>query len=171
VFLCALYIPPSESPYYNEDIFESLHSQMNHFQAHLNARTGSLPDYTTNNGNNYIFGQSFLQNIVNFPRYNSDAQVNKNGKHLIELCQSLGLYLINGRMRGDSLGRYTYGSFRGCSTVDYMIADLDAFSFRTFTVKPLTPLSDHSQITIYLKRTKNTNINTQPSKLYNIREK
>ncbi len=67
IFLCALYIPPSESPYYNENIFETLHSEINHFQAQgsvlvcgdLNARTGSLPDYTTDSGNNYIFGQSF----------------------------------------------------------------------------------------------------------------
>ncbi len=159
VFLCAVYIPPSESPYYNEEIFESLHSEINHFQAQgsvlicgdLNARTGSLPDYTTDNGNNYIFGQSFPQNTVNFPRNNSDEQVNKNGKLLLELCRSLGLYLVNGRVRGDSLGRYTYSSFHGCSTVDYMITDLDSFSFRAFTVKPLTPLSDHSQITLYLK--------------------
>ena len=178
VFLCALYIPPSESPYYNEDIFESLHSQINHFQAQgsvlicgdLNARTGSLPDYTTENGNNHIFGQSFPQNIVNFPRNNTDDQVNKNGKLLMELCRSLGLYLVNGRVRGDSLGRYTYSSFHGCSTVDYMITDLDPFSFRAFTVKPLTPLSDHSQVTVYLKRTTNTGIHSQPSKLYNIRE-
>ncbi len=33
----------------------------------------------------------------------------------------------------------------------------------------LTPLSDHSQITAYLKKTEN-NINTKPSKLYNIRK-
>ncbi|XDV43935.1 hypothetical protein PO909_012319 [Leuciscus waleckii] len=49
-----------------------------------------------------------------------------------------------------------------------MITDLDIFSFRAFTVKPLTPLSDHSQITLYLKREENTNIHPQPSKLYNI---
>ncbi len=65
-----------------------------------------------------FFGQSFPQNIVNFPRKNTDDQVNKNGKLLMELCRSLGLYLVNGRVKGDSLGRYTYSSFHGCSTVD-----------------------------------------------------
>ncbi len=68
------------------EIFESLHSEINHFQAQssvlicgdLNARTGSLPEYTTDNGNNYIFGQSFSKNIVNFPINNTDDQVNIN---------------------------------------------------------------------------------------------
>lgn len=178
IFLCALYIPPSESPYYNENIFETLHSQINHFQAlgsvlvcgDFNARTGSLHDYTTDNGNNYIFGQSFQQNSVHLSRNNFDTQVNKNGKLLIELCRSLGIYIINGRMRGDSLGRYTYTSFHGCSTVDYMITDLDPFSLKAFIVKPLTPLSDHSQTTLYLRREENTNIHPQPSKLYNIKK-
>ncbi|XP_048053738.1 uncharacterized protein LOC125272717 [Megalobrama amblycephala] len=176
IFLCAIYIPPSESPYYNENIFETLHSQINHFQAQgcvlicgdLNARTGSLLDYATENVNNYIFGQSFQQNKIHFSRTNSVSQINKNGRLLFELCRSLGLYLVNGKVRGDSIGRYTYSSFHGCSTVDYMFTDFDLFSFRAFTVKPLTPLSDHSQITVYLKRTENTNIHAQPSKLYNI---
>ncbi len=49
-----------------------------------------------------------------------------------------------------------------------MITDIDPSSLRSFTVRELTPLSDHSQITAYLKKTEN-NINTKPSKLYNIR--
>ncbi len=50
-----------------------------------------------------------------------------------------------------------------------MITDIDPLSLRSFTVRELTPLSDHSQITAYLKKTEN-NINTKPSKLYNIRK-
>ena len=33
VYFCAVHIPPPESPYYNEEIFDILHTQMNHFQA------------------------------------------------------------------------------------------------------------------------------------------
>lgn len=55
------------------------------------------------------------------------------------------------------------------STVDYMVSDLDLFSLSAFTVKPLTPLSDHSQITVFLKRTNNTTP-PQPSKLFNIKK-
>ena len=37
-------------------------------------------------------------------RHNHDRVVNKNGKVLLQLCQSLGLYIINCRLRGHSLG-------------------------------------------------------------------
>ena len=50
-----------------------------------------------------------------------------------------------------------------------MITDIDPSSLSAFTVKPLTTLSDHSQITVYLKRTEtNTTTPPQPSKLFNI---
>ena len=51
-----------------------------------------------------------------------------------------------------------------------MITDIDYFSLSSFTVKPLTPLSDHSQITLFHKRTDmETTKHSQPSKVYNIR--
>jgi hypothetical protein len=59
---------------------------------------------------------------------------------------------VNGRLRGDSFGRYTYTSSLGSSTVDYFLTDLNPESLRAFTVSPLTPLSDHSEITVYLRR-------------------
>ncbi|KAL6455216.1 hypothetical protein MHYP_G00363500 [Metynnis hypsauchen] len=173
-----IYIPPSESPHYDEDIFPSLHHQISSFQAQgsvlicgdLNAHTGSLPDFNTEQGNNYIFGHQHPGNISDLPRFNSDPQVNRNGKDLLQLCQSLGLYIISGGLRGDSLGRFTFCSPLGNSTVDYMVTDLEPFSLSAFTVKALTPLSDHSQITVFIKRTEtNSTAHTQPSELYSIR--
>lgn len=79
--------------------------------------------------------------------------MNSHGKQLLQLCRSLDLYIVNGRLRGDSFGHYTYSSGLGSSTVDYAITDLDLSSLRAFTVKPLTPFSDHSQITLYIKQT------------------
>jgi hypothetical protein len=178
VFLCAIYIPPSESPYYSEEIFPTLEEETCHFQAQgnvlicgdTNARTGTLPDLTSTRGDSFITGHT-VSNCLNLPhRNNSDSTVNKNGRDLLQLCRSLGLYFVNGRLRGDSLGRFTYCSPLGHSTVDYMITDIDPFSLSSFTVKPLTPLSDHSQITLFLKRTDmETTTHSQPSKLYNIR--
>ena len=51
VLLCATYIPPLESPYFNEDSFSILEGEINHFQAQghvlvcgdLNNRTGQEP--------------------------------------------------------------------------------------------------------------------------------
>lgn len=72
--MCAIYIPPSESPYYNEEIFDTIQEQIIYFQTQgnvlvcgdLNARIGSLPDYTTDHGKSHIFGQNSQQNIVIF---------------------------------------------------------------------------------------------------------
>ena len=82
--------------------------------------------------------------MISSRRKNFDPSTNRNGKDLLQLCRSLGLYIANGRLRGDSLGRFTFCSPLGNSTVDYMVTNIDPFSIRSFTVKPLTPLSDHS---------------------------
>ncbi len=171
IFLCAIYIPPSESPYYSEDIFSTLEEETSHFQAQgnvlicgdLSARTGLQADFTDTQGSKYINNKLTVINntFSHIHRNNHDHTVNKNGKDLLQLCRSLGLYIINGRLRGDTLGSFTFCSPLGNSTVDYMITDIDPSSLRSFTVRELTPLSDHSQITAYLK---------MPSKLYNIRK-
>ncbi len=137
----------------------------------LNARTGLQPDFPDTQGSKYINNKLTVINntFSHIHRNNHDHTVNKNGKDLLQLCRSLGLYIINGRLRGDTLGRFTFCSPLGNSTVDYMITDIDPSSLRSFTVRELTPLSNHSQITAYLKKTEN-NINTKPSKLYNIRK-
>lgn len=44
-------------------------------------------------------------------RYNQDHIVNEMGKELVHLCRSLGLYMINGKMKG--LGRRMKGSVEG----------------------------------------------------------
>ena len=179
MFLCTIYVPPSDSPYYSEEIFPHLHTQICRFQAQgkvlicgdLNARTGTHPDSYSESGNKHIFGQNFPRNTTNLPRHNSDPQINKNGRDLLQLCQSLGLYIVNGRFRGDSLGRPTFCSSLGTSTVDYMITDLDQLFLSSFIVKPLTPLSDHSQITVFMKRTETNSPQSEPNNLFNIKRK
>ena len=55
IYLCAIYIPPSESPYYPEDIFSCLESEICYYQAQgnillcgdFNARTGTHSDVTS----------------------------------------------------------------------------------------------------------------------------
>src|SRR4029434_911319 len=101
-------------------------------------------------------------------RNNYEKITNRNGKELLQLCRSLSLYIANGRIRGDSFGRYTYSSSLGSSTADYAITYLDPFSLRAFTVKQQTPFSDHNQIRIYLKRLHSNQPCPNPSNLYNI---
>ncbi len=172
IFLCATYLPPAESPYYNEETFSILQDEICHFQTKgnvlicgdLNARTGNEPDFVNTQGDKYI-----TNTCHSLPSYhlrkNYDNFTNKSGKILLQLCQSLGLYIVNGRIRGDSFGCYTFNSFLGNSTVDYFITDIDQVHLRAFTVSPQTPLSDHCNITLYLKRSQNNEICRQPSHL------
>ncbi len=137
----------------------------------LNTRPGLQPDFTDTQGSKYINNKLAVINntFSHIHRKKHDHTVNKNGKDLLQLCRSLCLYINNSRLRGDTLGRFAFCSPLGNSTVDYMITDIDPSSLRSFTVRELNPLSDHSQITAYLKKTENT-INTEPSNLYNIRK-
>lgn len=50
--------------------------------------------------------------------------VNKNVEQVLQLSKSLGLYIINGRMKGDSLGRFTFCFAVGNSVVNYDITDM-----------------------------------------------
>ena len=54
---------------------------------------------------------------------------------------------LNGRVRGDSLGRATFHGTNGTSVIDYAICDQDLFSTITnFMVEKPSPVSDHSPI-------------------------
>ncbi len=62
IFLCATYLPPAESPYYNEDTFYILQDEICHFQTKgnvlicgdLNARTGNEPDFVNTQGDKLL---------------------------------------------------------------------------------------------------------------------
>ena len=178
MYICAAYTPPLESPYYDENFFENLHKEIRHYQAQgnvllvgdLNARTGCEPDIVDPAGNSHIFGQSSLHlTPTTRHRHNQDHIKNKMGKELVHLCGSLGLYMLNGRMKGDSLGRFTYCSALGTSVVDYAITDMDPSLISAFTVRPQTPLSDHCQINVYIKPTVHKKITEpEPCKLHQI---
>lgn len=90
---------------------------------------------------------------------------------VLQLCRALSRYIVNGRLQGNSFGRHTYCSDLGSSAVDYAFTDLDQTSLRTYTVKKQTPLSDHSQITLYLKRADTGNICSQPCTLHKIKRR
>ena len=121
-------------------IFSHLETEINYFQSEghvmicgdLNSRTGERPDFVSSQGDHFITGDN-----INFPLYsprqNYDKSTNAHRKEILQLCRSLGLYIVNGRVRGDSRGRYTYNSALGSSTVDYTFTDLN-FTFLT-TVK------------------------------------
>ena len=173
VFMCAAYIPPSESPYHNESSFSILEDEISRYQSQgnvlicgdLNVRTGTEPDLIHTKGDKHISGQINIPPPSHLHRNNFDKSVNKNGHQLLQMCRTLGLYMVNGQLRGDSFGLYTHSSPLGNSTVDYSITDLDPSYLRAFTVSPLTPLSDHSKITLYIRKRPTEPHVAEPSRL------
>ena len=83
---------------------------------------------------------------------NSHNIVNDHGKQLLDLCKTCDLRILNGRSKGDTLGKFTFHSINGISTVDYIIVSHDLFtSVQGFAVKQPNIFSDHSQIVCWIK--------------------
>lgn len=158
LYICAIYMPPLNSPYYDELSFGNLHSEILEFQAKgsillcgdFNARTGRELDYICSEGDNHIFGRNIINTDFPLTRESFDTVVNKSGRQLLQMCKNLGLYIINGRTHGDSLGRSTYCSHLGNSVIDYCITDLPHTDIKAFMIMPQLPLSDHCQTKILL---------------------
>ena len=158
LFLCGTYIPPEKSQYFNEEILEELENDTISFLSKGNAillgdfngRTSNLNDCISKEGNSYINDPSH-DSLQPKHRLNFDNNVNNHGLHLINLCKNTDMRILNGRTKGDSLGRPTFHGRNGTSTIDYIICDQEIFqSINCFVVKPPTYLSDHSQIITWI---------------------
>ena len=78
------------------------------------------------------------------PRVNRDAQVNIQGKLLIDLCISSGIRIVNGRHNGDPTGNFTCHT---PSVVDYMVMSDNLFpNVIKFSVDDLPLYSDYSAL-------------------------
>ena len=85
----------------------------------LDARTGSLPDFITEDNDDHI-------PLILISR----------GRQPNELCIQMGLRILNGRFFGDSLGQFTSYQNNGSSVIDYFIVSeslLNNISFLRYT--------------------------------------
>ena len=106
IFMCTAYIPPSDSPYYNENSFSVLEDEISSYQTQgnvlicgdLNTRTGSESDLINAQGDKHIPGQINIPSPSQQSRYNFDKTVNRNGQQLLQLCRTLSLYIANSRL-------------------------------------------------------------------------
>ena len=83
LYLCAIYVPPLHSPYYNEVAFDYYY--ILHFQAQgsvlcgdFTARTGREPDCMCSEGDNHVFGGNVLNTELPYVR-SFDNTYNKSG--------------------------------------------------------------------------------------------
>ena len=180
ILLCSVYIPPRDSPYFDPDIFTNLENDINNLKndysivlmGDFNARTGTENDFIVEGLNDFIPHDNFPlpRQVPN--RYSFDGHINEHGKTLIEICKSLDLRILNGRCKGDSLGKITFHGSQGISTVDYIITDHETMNiFQNFVVRHPSPFSDHCQLVSWIKVKDSLTLkeNTKPTEtLFNL---
>ena len=174
LYLCACYIPPFNSPFYDDD-FIKLENEIIQLSdkgdialiGDLNARTANRLDFIDNERHIHdalldILPTCYLHDS-NIERRNSvDSVFNSQGQQLLDLCIASQLRILNGRYLGDTMGNMTCFKPNGASTVDYALANVDLIKSVNFfqTLVP-TYLSDHVQIVLHLKcHIKDENHNT-----------
>ena len=121
----------------------------------LNARTGTLEDTLTPSG--FTDCSNELEEQINAStggipaRNNMDHTLNSNGKPFIELVQTSGLIILNGRTIGDIFGMPTCIQRNGVSVVDYICTSFGLLNkVLYFKVGPLCHYSDHRPLSMAL---------------------
>ena len=162
-----IYNSPINSSYTkanDNDIFETIQTKLMTFPPNdyiliggdFNARVGNLQDFIEEDDDDI--------DILNLPsnykidkykkeRSNQDQHKNSYGEKLIDLAISSKLKILNGRILGDLMGKYTYIGYNGISTVDYILGSENLLLqnyIHSFEVEDLTLISDHRPINVTL---------------------
>ena len=105
-------------------------------------------------------------------RNSQDKILDERGKHLLEVCISAQIRILNGRKLGDTPGYLTSHQYNGSSTVDYVICSHTLFpEIPVLKVHQyLGTLSDHCMLsfTILTNKTPQTD-NNKPLSLHELR--
>ncbi len=167
-----MYAPPKGSPYADEGLFDNIATEVGMIQdlggsilltGDFNARTSAADDYVDCR----YFADHMLDTLPlgnDFPevlpeRHNSDKGVLKGWHNeFLDLCSSLGLFILNGRIIGDESGECTCFANGVSSLVDYMVASPALFDCATSLVIHKCPIlygkggdSDHKPLSLNLQ--------------------
>ncbi|MES9903304.1 MAG: reverse transcriptase family protein, partial [Sedimenticola sp.] len=180
----AIYIPPLQSRFYQEDEFYSLENDIqakcNQFKyvmilGDVNGHTATSPDYIDFDDfqarlfdldgsftDDFNSSSNLLNENIPLTRASKDCTINSIGVKFLDICKSNNIYIVNGRVGKDrNVGEFT---FRNISVIDYAIATSNCFKFITdFEITDLDPLfSDgHSLLSVDV-RWLTTNTFTKP---------
>ena len=116
-----------------------------------NGDLDNLVPYDSKQSLEIIFDMHCKQQLQ---RHSVDRKpLNSHGSNLIDLCKSLGLLIVNGRLGEDKgAGGYTRIDTTGCSVVDYVIANPRLFSsIKSFAINGKMPESDHLAISFSIR--------------------
>ena len=177
LFVCFVYIPPSNSTFYNDksvDILSSLNDDISIYKdkgqimlfGDFNARTGNLLDFVSYDDNDeYVpLSDDYECDKIKNVRSSKDFKVCTRGKELLELCISSRMRILNGRTFGDFSGSFTSFQYNGNSVIDYSMASEEFLqNILYFHVdNPILRLSDHSKISARLICDVKYTINNKP---------
>ncbi|XP_067134009.1 uncharacterized protein [Centruroides vittatus] len=151
------YSPPYETLQSPFQEIEQIYSDWSHFTTSwiilgdFNARIGNEIDSDYSGFNPAVFS---LRNSM-------DNEINKKGKLLLNWVKKSDLFILNGRMKGDYPGRYTFISAAGTSVIDYIICTESVID-QCAELRVLDDdLSDHFPVTLSIK----TNVLTYKNEL------
>lgn len=167
IYIANCYIAPEDSVLHrdmNYDIFDTLGEEISKYSklgeiiitGDLNARTGDLQEKLIECQDNLPYDDEInidgdLIGKELKKRNNTDKVINLFGRKLIDIVETFGLAILNGRTLGDTNGEKTCYTSRGSSTVDYFIVTTEILKHvRYMKVKPQTWYSDHSPIELSL---------------------
>ena len=172
-----VYLPPEGSTHNQEDLFAVLENDcarlMDTYQilicGDLNARTGNLSDLPiqiegTDNPTDRSNSEerNYFASSLNKVRMSKDGTINSFGKKLIELCNTVDLRIVNGRMPQDNFGAYTRIENLHYSTVDYLLTDSScSHLIHGFSVGVKLPESDHCLLSFQIAVTEKIILNKE----------
>ena len=109
----------------------------------------------------FINGGNLFEISVN-KRFSKDVNINHYGKLLVKLCIENELVTLNGRTKGDFVGRFTCNTYNGSSVMDYAAVSHNLLPLiNIFLVDYPTEFSDHSCLNVIMriKKPKQPDIN------------
>ena len=170
LYVCFTYISPSNSSYHrkndfdSESIFDLIKQDSVEFM--IKGNVIIMADFNAHvpiNALDYIADDD-LDSHIPLPNnvYSPEVplarntmelkELNQNGKSLIEMCKSMSVRILNGRVAGDNCGKFTrFPIYERANeepnVTDYALSDTEFLSkIKYFSVSDLTRFFDHCSI-------------------------
>ncbi len=137
LFLCIVYAAPQGSPYADNSLFEHICQEIGEamnlgdvlIDGDFNARTGTNIDFIdcSQLADVLLVPQAIEDTLPNnmLERQNRDTVRAGWHREFLDLCRTIGLFILNGCTPGDISGEYTCLSNKGFSTMDYFLTTAD----------------------------------------------
>lgn len=130
-----------------------------------------IGDLNARIGEEQVFESIIMKDLphINETRCSKDKIINSQGRRLMDLVDSLGGIILNGRTNGDVHGELTFYGGRGSSVIDYCICSHSFLKYANDLFIACKPYSDHMplnlNITFPLPSNERNSSQTSPQKL------